>query len=110
MVFHTYFYRVKMISRWITVVTSVPTIGVDKQVQILVKNWKTTANGYLSGILLGFDSQQGLEIFLFTTESRTAPGPIQPPIQWVPGALSLGVKQLGHEADNSPPSSAKVKE
>jgi hypothetical protein len=24
------------------------------------------------------------------------------------GALSLGVKQLGHEADHSPPSSAKV--
>jgi len=25
------------------------------------------------------------------------------------GALSLGVKQLGHEADHSPPSSAEVK-
>jgi len=25
-------------------------------------------------------------------------GPTQPPIQWVPWALSLGVKQLGHEA------------
>jgi len=30
-------------------------------------------------------------------------------IQWVPGALSLGVKQPGHEADYSP-SSAKIKE
>jgi hypothetical protein len=37
-------------------------------------------------------------------------GPTQPPIQWVPGALSLGVKQPGHEADHSSPSSAKVKE
>jgi hypothetical protein len=36
--------------------------------------------------------------------------PTQPPIQWMPGALSLGVKQPGHEADHSPPSSAKVKE
>jgi len=26
------------------------------------------------------------------------------------GTLSLGVKQLGHEADHSPPSRAKVKE
>jgi hypothetical protein len=48
--------------------------------------------------------------FFFTTVSRTALGPTQPPIQWVPGALSLGVKQLGCEADHSPPSSAKVKE
>jgi hypothetical protein len=35
--------------------------------------------------------------------------PTQPPIQWVPGALSLGVKQLGHEAYHLSPSSAKVK-
>jgi hypothetical protein len=57
-----------------------------------------------------FDSWQGLEIFLFTIMSRTALGPTQPPIQWVPGALSLGVKQLGREADHPPPSSAEVKE
>jgi hypothetical protein len=31
-------------------------------------------------------------------------------IQWVPGALSLGVKGPGREADHSPPSSAEVKE
>jgi hypothetical protein len=36
-------------------------------------------------------------------------GPSQPPIQWVLGALSLGIKQLGHEADHSPPPSAEVK-
>jgi hypothetical protein len=48
--------------------------------------------------------------FFFTTASRTALRPTQPPIQWVPGALSLGVKQPGHEADHSPPSSAEVRE
>jgi hypothetical protein len=32
------------------------------------------------------------------------------PIQWVPGALSLGVKRPGPEADHSPPYSAGVKE
>jgi hypothetical protein len=37
-------------------------------------------------------------------------GPNQPPIQWVPGALSLEVKRPGREADHSPPSSAEVKE
>jgi len=35
---------------------------------------------------------------------------LQPPIQWAQGALSLGVKQPGHEADHSPPSSSEVKE
>jgi hypothetical protein len=38
--------------------------------------------------------------------SRLALGPNQPPIQWVAGAFSLGVKC---EANHSPPSSAKVK-
>jgi hypothetical protein len=36
-------------------------------------------------------------------------GPTQPPIQWVPVALSLGLKRPGREADHSPPSSAEVK-
>jgi len=31
------------------------------------------------------------------------------PIQWVPGALSLGVKRPGREADHSPPPRAEVK-
>jgi len=57
----------------------------------------------------GFESRQGLGIFLFTTASRPALGPTQPPIQWVPGALSLGLKLPGREADHSPPSSAEVK-
>jgi hypothetical protein len=41
-----------------------------------------------------------LRIFLFTTASRTALGPTQPSIQWVPEDISLGVKQPGHEADH----------
>jgi hypothetical protein len=58
--------------------------------------------------VLGFDSRRGLGIFLFTTLSRTALGPTQPPSPWLPAALSLGVKRPGREADNSPPSSAEV--
>jgi hypothetical protein len=47
--------------------------------------------------------------FLFSTSSRPALGPTQPPNQWVPGVLSPGVKRPGNEADHSPPTSAEVK-
>jgi hypothetical protein len=43
-----------------------------------------------------------LGIFLFTTASRKALGPTQPPIQWIQGALSLRVKRAGRKADHSP--------
>jgi hypothetical protein len=46
---------------------------------------------------------------IFSTLSRPALGPTEPPIQWVPGAISPGVKQQGREADHSPPASAEVK-
>jgi hypothetical protein len=59
--------------------------------------------------VLEFDSGWGLGIFLSTTLSRTALGPPQPPIQWIPGALSLRFKRSGREADHSPPSSVEVK-
>jgi hypothetical protein len=37
-------------------------------------------------------------------------GPTQSLIQWMSGALSLGVKHPGREADHSPPLNAEVKE
>jgi hypothetical protein len=54
----------------------------------------------------GFESRQGLRILLITV-SRQALEPTQPPIQWVPGALSLRVKRLERESDHSPPSSTE---
>jgi hypothetical protein len=45
----------------------------------------------------------------FHQQSRPSVEPTQPPIQWVPGALSPGVKRPGREADRSPPSTAEVK-
>jgi len=65
--------------------------------------------GWMIGVL-GFDSHQGLGIFLFTTMSRMALGPTKPPIQCVLGALSLGVKRPGREAGDLLPSSGEVKE
>jgi hypothetical protein len=57
--------------------------------------------GWTIGVL-GFDSRRWLGIFLFTTVPRTALDPTQTPMQWVPGAPSLGVKRPGREADQSP--------
>jgi hypothetical protein len=63
------------------------------------------------GIATGYGSSSPGRIknFLFSTSSRPALKPTQPPIQWVPEALSLGVKRSGREVDHSPPTSAEVK-
>jgi hypothetical protein len=51
----------------------------------------------------------GQRIFPLSSVSRPALGPTLPPVQWVPGVLSPGVKaRPGRDADNSPPSSAEV--
>jgi hypothetical protein len=75
--------------------------------------------------MLSWESSVGIEIttdwmariqilteargFLYSTVSRLALGPAQPPIQWVQRALSLGIQWPGREDDHSPPSSAEVK-
>jgi hypothetical protein len=51
----------------------------------------------------GFYSRQAQEVVLYPTASRPALGPIQPSVQWEKMAFSRS------EADQSPPSSAKVK-
>jgi hypothetical protein len=52
---------------------------------------------------------RGKRIFPVASMSRRALGPIQSPVQWVPGVLSPGVKAgLGRDTDHSPPSSAEV--
>jgi len=69
----------------------------------------------MSSIALGyglddreFESRQGLGIFLFSTASRPALEPTHPPIQWVTGAVSLGLMRPRREADHSPPPSAII--
>jgi hypothetical protein len=56
----------------------------------------------------GFESRQGLKIFLITA-SRLALSPTQPPIQRIPGTLSRGAKWPGRKADHLLPFSAEVK-
>jgi hypothetical protein len=78
------------------------------QRSVIAQSVKRWATGWTIGVL-GLDSWLGLGIFLFTTASRTALGPTQPPIQWVPGTISLGIKRREREAHNSPPTNAEVK-
>jgi len=47
----------------------------------------------------GFDSRQRQGVSLFVPTSRPALMPTQPPIQWVPGALTPEVKRPGRIAD-----------
>jgi hypothetical protein len=61
------------------------------------------------GSRVWFPGGGGVGIFFFTTESRTALETTQPPVQWVPVALSLRVKRSNCGADHSLPSSAEVK-
>jgi hypothetical protein len=66
-----------------------------------------TAPGY------GLDGRGSIpgsgKIFLLFKPPRPALGPIKPPIQWVLGAVSTGVKRPGREADHSSPYRADIK-
>jgi len=55
----------------------------------MVKRWGYGLEGR------GFEPHQRLEIFLLVTASRLALGLTQLPIQWLPGAFSLGGKAAG---------------
>jgi len=60
--------------------------------------------------LIGVRFSVGMGNFLFEIMTRPALEPTQPPIQWILGALSLGIKAPGSETDHSPRSIAEVKE
>jgi hypothetical protein len=54
-------------------------------------------------------SPAGAKDFPLASVSRPALGPTQPPVQWVPGVLSPGIKARPvRDADHSPPSSVEV--
>jgi hypothetical protein len=77
----------------------------------------TTTATAVVGIATGYGQGPGgrssspgrVKNVLFSKSSRPALGSTQPPIQYVPGALSPGVKRPGRESDHSPPASAEIK-
>jgi hypothetical protein len=59
--------------------------GLAQAVKCLTTGWTTGWSG--------FDPRQGQRIFPLSSVFRPALGPTQPPLQWVPGVLSPGVKR-----------------
>jgi hypothetical protein len=55
-----------------------------------------------------FEFRQEPETYLFSTTSRLAPGPTQPPIQRVLGLFSRENRPR-HEVNHSPPTGAELK-
>jgi hypothetical protein len=64
---------------------------------------------WAKGWTAGFDSWQRQEMFLFSTASRRFWGPSSLLSNGYRGAISPGLKWPGHEAEQSPPYSAQVK-
>jgi hypothetical protein len=58
---------------------------------ILREPGSSLATGWTTG-RSRFDPRQGQRIFPLASVSRPALGPTQPPVQWVPGVLSRGLK------------------
>jgi hypothetical protein len=68
------------------------------------------ATGYEAGRQKDWRSSPGtVKNFLFCTSSSPVLRPTQPPIKWVSGSVSPGVKRQGREDDHSPTASADVK-
>jgi hypothetical protein len=81
--------------------------------KLYVTQWDS-AIGIVTGYGLGDRGVRalvlvGARIFYISMLSRLGLEPTQPPIKWISGALSPGVKWPRRQADHSPPTSAKVK-
>jgi hypothetical protein len=74
------------------------------------RSWDNSVGVAMGCVIDGRVSIRGEgKIFLFSITSRPALGSTQPLVQWVPGAVSLGVKRPSREAGHLPTSSAEVK-
>jgi hypothetical protein len=82
-------------------------VAIDTGVMVSIVGIVT---GYMAGRPMGRSSSLvRVKNFFFYMLSRPALGSTQPPIHWVPWALSPGVKRQGRQADHSPPTSAEFR-
>jgi hypothetical protein len=72
-------------------------------------NFVTSGNAVVRFEAIKYFDRSEILLYLFSTASRSALGPPQPPIQWIQKVISTELKSLGREADHSPSSSAEVK-
>jgi hypothetical protein len=98
------------------IVTSSITFKLNNTSKITIKNTNHQGNGSRYSDWLraarprGRSSSRGrVKNFSLLQVFQTGSGVHPPPIQWVPGDLSPGIKQPGREADHSPRTSAEVK-
>jgi hypothetical protein len=75
------------------------TLNLPEANSILICLWYNERSRDSSGSIVsdygrsGFDPRRGQRIFPLVSVSRPALGPTQPPVQWVQGVLSPGVKR-----------------
>jgi hypothetical protein len=83
----------------------------DLMKRAMLQMWDDWYSDWLrAGRPRGWSSSPGRDKnFVFSTSSKPALEPTQPPVQSVPVGSFLGVKAAGAEADHSPPTSAEVK-
>jgi hypothetical protein len=67
----------------------------------IAKNWSLSSE-------VGLNNREIGRIFLLSMSSRSVLGPTQPLTQWILRDLTLGVRSLGHEADDSPTTSSEA--
>jgi hypothetical protein len=93
-------------------------IGFIDHLQVVTtSNYSTIANYHIVGIVTGYgldDRGVGVRVpvgqeFSLLQAVHIGSGSTQPPIKWVQGTLSPGVKRPGRETDHSTLASAEVK-